>query len=169
MTPLVKIKRDPALSMRLRSSMLNLPAEMFRQFFDGRVPTLWEKSLCVEKSLQAMAAMDAYENDLYHVDVNYEPPYAHLAIRRHDGKPCKEWLHFQQIKNEIVGTENEAMELFPAESRLVDSTEQYHLWVHTDPNFRFPMGFGRRYVLSDPASRALLNGGRDTCARRVSS
>ena len=169
MTPLVKMERDPAFSMRLRHSLLNLPSEMFSQFFDGRVPTLWEKSLCVEKSLQAMAAVDVYENDIYHVDVNYEPPYAHLAIRRHDGLPCKEWLHFQQIKNEIIGTENEAMELFPAESRLVDSSEQYHLWVNTDPKFRFPMGFRSRYVLTDTASRARLNGNRVTNLSRVSS
>jgi len=167
MTPLVKIERDPAYAMRLRHSLLNLPPEMFAEFFNGRVPTLSEKAMCVEKSVQQMAAVEVYENDIYHVDVNYEPPYAHLAIRRHDGRPCKEWLHFQQIKNEIVGAENEAMELFPAESRLVDSTEQYHLWVHTDPHFRFPMGFKGRYVLTDPVARARLNGGRDVSARPV--
>ena len=161
MTRLVKVERDPALSMRLRHGLLNLPSEMFRQYFNGRVPTLWEKAICIERSLQSMAAIEVYENDLYHVDVNYTPPFVHLAIRRHDGFPCKDWPHFQMIKNQIVGPENEAMELFPAESRLVDSSEQYHLWVHTDPSFRFPLGFRDRYVLSDSASRALLNGGRE--------
>jgi len=67
-------------------------------------------------------------------------------------------LHFQQIKNEIIGPEYEATELYPAESRLVDSSEEYHLWVRTSPYHRFPVGFGRRFVLSDPASRATYNG-----------
>jgi hypothetical protein len=39
------------------------------------------------------------------------------------------WTHKQQIKNDICGKEAEAVELFPAHSRLVDSKNQYHLWV----------------------------------------
>ena len=158
MTPLVKKERDPAATMQLRLGLLRLPSEVFRDYFDGRIPTLMEKTICIEKAVQAMATVDVYENDLYHVGVNYAPPFAHLAIRRHDGKPCKEWLHFQRIKNEIIGAEHEAMELFPAESRLVDSAEEYHLWVHTSPAYRFPVGFGRRFVLTDPTSRAMCNG-----------
>jgi len=29
----------------------------------------------------------------------------------------------------IVGEEHEAFEVYPAESRLVDTANQYHLWV----------------------------------------
>ena len=161
MTPMVKIERDPASAMQLRQSMLRLPPEVFREYFDGRIPTLLEKTICIEKAVQTMAAVHVYENDLYHVDVNYTPPFAHLAIRRHDGLPCKEWMHFQQIKNEIIGPEHEAMELFPAESRLVNSANEYHLWVHTNSSYRFPVGFCRRFVLSDPAAgrRAMVRQG----------
>ena len=161
MTPLAKVERNPAASMQLRLNLLKQPPELFRQYFGGRLPTLMEKTICVEKAVQAMTMVQIYENDLYHVDVNYAPPYAHLAIRRHDGRPCKDWPHFQQIKNEIIGRENEAMELFPAESRLVDSADEYHLWVHTDSSFRFPVGFGNRFVLSEPTNRAMCEG-RDT-------
>jgi len=167
MTPLVKVERDPAASMQLRLRLLEQPPELFQQYFGGRIPTLWEKTICIEKAVQTMTMVQIYENDLYHVDVNFVPPFAHLAIRRHDGQPCKEWLHFQQIKNEIIGPENEAMELFPAESRLVDSADEYHLWVHTDPTFRFPIGFGSRFILTESKERAFCEG-RDTVTQAVS-
>jgi len=157
MTPFAKVERHPASSMYLRQRLLGLPPEYFRSHFNGRVPTLMEKTLCIEEAVQKMDILEAYRNDLYQVGVNFFPPFAHLAIRRHDGQPCKDWLHFQQIKNEIIGPEYEAIELYPAESRLVDSSEEYRLWVHTSPDYRFPVGFGRRFVLSDPASRATYN------------
>jgi len=52
-----------------------------------------------------------------------------LSIRRSDRKAMRDWRHFQWIKNDIVGTEREAFELFPRESRLVDTVNQYHLFV----------------------------------------
>jgi len=52
----------------------------------------------------------------------------------------------QRIKNEIVGPEHEAVELFPAESRLVDTSNQYHLWVLTSDENRWPFGFQTRLV-----------------------
>lgn len=64
----------------------------------------------------------------------------HLSIRRLDRKPLRDWREFQRIKNEICGPEHEAVELFPAESRLVDQANQYHLWV-LPPGVRFPFGF----------------------------
>jgi len=41
----------------------------------------------------------------------------------------KDWRHFQQIKNEICGPEREGFEVYPAESRLVDTSNKWHLWV----------------------------------------
>ena len=167
MRPLVKLERHPASSMHLRRRLLALPNDIFRHYFNGRMPTLMEKTICIEEAVQKMDFLEAYENDLYQVGVNFFPPFAHLVIRRHDGRPCKEWLHFQQIKNEIIGPENEAMELFPAESRLVDSADEYHLWVHTDPTFRFPIGFGSRFILTESKERAFCEG-RDTVTQAVS-
>jgi len=51
----------------------------------------------------------------------------HLSIKRLDKHPVRDWRHFQRIKNELIGEENEAVELYPAQSRLVDTTNQYHL------------------------------------------
>jgi hypothetical protein len=42
------------------------------------------------------------------------------------------------------------VELFPAESRLVDTANQYHLWVMADAEYRFPFGYQRRLVFEQP-------------------
>lgn len=62
---------------------------------------------------------------------------AHLSIRRNDRKPIKDWRHFQRIKNELAAPEWEGVEIYPAESRLVDCANQYHLWC-----FEQPLGIG---------------------------
>jgi len=82
---------------------------------------------------------------------------AHVSIRRQDRKPIHDWRIFQRIKNEVLGPECEAVELYPAESRLADSANQYHLWGSSDPTFRFPIGFPDRLVMEvgDPDSGAV--------------
>lgn len=85
-------------------------------------------------------------NNLYQVAVFRDGDWIHLSIKRQDRSATHDWRHLQRIKNEIVGPENEAVELFPAESRLVDAANQFHLWVLADPQARFPIGFGDRWV-----------------------
>jgi hypothetical protein len=88
-------------------------------------------------------------NDLYLVARRVFPgsPIVQLNIRRRDGKPIlRDWRHFQEIKNQLVGEECEGVELYPAESRLVDTSNKYHIWCHLDPKFRFPVGFDYRHV-----------------------
>jgi hypothetical protein len=83
-------------------------------------------------------------------------PMVQLNIRRRDGKPIfRDWRHFQWIKNELVGEECEAVELYPAESRLVDTSNKYHLWCFTDPNYRLPFGmtYGRDVIEEDKAKK----------------
>jgi hypothetical protein len=106
------------------------------------------------KSVEASAMnVDHYMNDTYHVAVRALPGAApdggdliHLSIKRHDREPIHDWRHLQQIKNELVDPECEAIELYPAESRRVDSANQYHLWVVLDKTYRFPIGWKERLV-----------------------
>lgn len=51
-----------------------------------------------------------------------------LVIRNRDHSAKHDWRDFQRIKNELLGTEEEAVELYPAESRLTDTKNEYHLW-----------------------------------------
>lgn len=67
-----------------------------------------------------------------------------LSIKRRDKKPLTSWSDKQDIKNQVVGKEHEAIELYPAESRRVDQSHQYHLWVIDDPEYRFSFGWNTR-------------------------
>jgi hypothetical protein len=79
----------------------------------------------------------------------------HLNIRRRDGKAIfRDWRVFQEIKNQLVGPEFEGVELYPAESRVVDTSNKYHLYVIDDPTFRFPFGWQKRDVVDATATDA---------------
>jgi len=89
-----------------------------------------------------------WRNDIYQVQRReMQGGMVHINIRRRDGGPIlRDWRHFQQIKNEMLGDECEAVELYPAESRKVDSSNKYHLWGYADPTWRFPIGMETRQV-----------------------
>jgi hypothetical protein len=73
-----------------------------------------------------------------------------LSIKRLDRAPVHDWRDLQRLKNEIVGPEVEAVELYPAESRLVDTSNQYALFCFTN-GLRLPFGYTQRLVMEhDP-------------------
>lgn len=102
-----------------------------------------------------------YINDIYQVHVSNVhkspnfPDVIHLSVKRLDKEPIKDWWDMQLIKNIFVGPENEGVELYPAESRLVDMANQYHIWVFADPNVRLPIGWTTRMVGSAEQAAAV--------------
>ena len=92
-------------------------------------------------------ALRIYKNDTYQVEWTPQGDKGvWLSIKRIDRELIHDWREMQEIKNELVGRECEGVELYPAESRRVDTANQYHLWCSNDPKFRFPMGFQERVV-----------------------
>lgn len=85
-----------------------------------------------------------YDNDTYEVICRDFPNgLTHLSIKRKDRAPIRDWRHLQQMKNETCGPEREGLELYPAESRLVDGANEYHMFVlpeGTDVGLGFPTG-----------------------------
>ncbi len=65
----------------------------------------------------------------------------HLSIRRQDREACHDWRHFQQIKNDICGPQYEGLELYPAERRVLDAANQYHLYVIMNDGAEVPVGY----------------------------
>jgi len=63
----------------------------------------------------------------------------HLSISRKDGMPTHNWWDLMHIKNEVLGEEVEACELYPANSRLVDEENVYHLFALPE-GMSFPFG-----------------------------
>jgi len=91
---------------------------------------------------------ECWMNDLYVVLVIRDEQHGfgddikmdYLSIRRVDREPVRNWRHIQEIKNQLVGPECEGFEMYPAESRVADCANQYHVYVFTDPEARIPIG-----------------------------
>ena len=78
-----------------------------------------------------------------------------LSIKRHDKGAQRDWRDLQSIKNDIVGPEAEAIEIYPAESRLMDTANQTPLFaLHKE----FPVGFTQRVIRG--ADQTLRLGGK---------
>jgi|KBSMisStandDraft_5_1062788.scaffolds.fasta_scaffold1116739_1 hypothetical protein len=96
-----------------------------------------------------------FTNNLYQVEVSGvtvedwfgqgQKKMLQLCVRRRDGGMIWDWRHLQQIKNELTGTDTEGVQLFPAESRKVDASNKWHIWVLADGT-KFPFGWTHRDV-----------------------
>lgn len=97
------------------------------------------------KMMSNVLADEVYLNDEYQVAVRrftiMGTPMVHLSIKRVDKEPARDWRDLQEIKNQLVGPECEGVELFPKESRLVDTVNQTHLWCMAEKGRQFPWGF----------------------------
>lgn len=129
----------------------------FRELNVGRLTESQLQAIAARYGITAEQAAEHYDstgedrvfqNDVYQVIVRPAPAFMNhqnfaglmwLSIRRRDGKPVRSWPDLQEIKNAFLGKQGEAIEVFPAESRKVDSVNQYHLFGA--PHMRAPFGF----------------------------
>lgn len=127
---------------------------------------LVEKGVSEDDALRAVEEeisrnQNMWENDTYNVIVREAeieegsgfPEMIWLSIKRLDKEPIHDWRDLQEIKNQLIGEENEAVELYPSESRLVDQANQYHLFVLKDSTIKFPFGFKHRVVGTSEEAR----------------
>jgi hypothetical protein len=101
-----------------------------------------------------------WKNDRY-TAIKYPPDGGNitwLSIRRNDRRAIHDWRDLQQVKNDLVGAQREAIELYPAESRLMDTANQYHLWVLPEGE-RMPVGWTRR-IVTDATGHIEIDGQR---------
>jgi hypothetical protein len=102
---------------------------------------------------------EVWMNDLYQVTVDYmvsdlpDAPQGrdgmlHLSIHTHSRDPVRQWRHLQAIKNEVAGEDRSAVEIFPREDHLVDTSNEYHLWV-LPTGVDLPFAWKDRFVSSD--------------------
>jgi hypothetical protein len=76
------------------------------------------------------------------------PVVVHIAIQKRGmGRMgVDRWDVFMEIKNQIIGKNCEAVEIYPAEDRLRNRANMYHLWGFADPDFRLPFGLQNHVV-----------------------
>jgi hypothetical protein len=87
---------------------------------DGAKPTIWGNTLV------SAGVYDVKEG------------VKHISYHRRDRAPVRDWRIGQRIKNQLAGPEWEAVELYPAESRVVDTSNEYHLFAFDGD---LPFGF----------------------------
>lgn len=136
--------------------------------FQRAVPTHNERARAIDPAAydSMRAEFDTgdcvlFHNSHYHVHVRYlngagnHAGWLHLSIRHNDRRAVRDWRQFQRIKNELAGVEREALEIYPAESRLVDEANSYHLWVMPEGE-KVPVGWnvGRMVMTSAEAAEA---------------
>lgn len=86
-------------------------------------------------------------DDLIHVD-ELKGRCVWLSIKRRDKRPVNNWQDMQTMKNRLVGVNFDAIQMFPAESRMVNTANQYHLIVLPE-DANFPFGWGSRFVVTE--------------------
>jgi hypothetical protein len=113
-----------------------------------------------EEMLKWRAETKCFVNDIYQVNVKEIKGedghyWMYLSIKRRDKKPIHDWRALQRIKNELIGEEFEAIEIYPRESELVDEANQYHLWVMEKGRIS-PVGFRYGRMTCTPEEAALV-------------
>lgn len=62
-------------------------------------------------------------------DVHHAPGWKRLSIKRHDDREMQGWDLLHRIKNETVGPEARAVEMYPPALAVVDVANMRHLWI----------------------------------------
>ena len=111
-----------------------------------------------EAEVQRIVALErsakVYRSDKYQVNVYEKQPgfgtnaMTWLSIKRVDKEPIHDWRDLQEIKSTILGPDVEAIELYPMESRKVDTANQFHLWCFP-AGTKVPIGWTTGLVLDD--------------------
>ena len=135
----------------LQRAQIVIPPEKRERLIQDNMKAFHTTREEVEKVLADAEKKETWMNDVYQVTkTTVGAGLAWLSIKRIDQEVCHDWRDFQQIKNQLVGPECEGVEMYTAESRLVDTSNQYHLWVFTNPKYRFPWGFDTgRFILNE--------------------
>jgi len=54
----------------------------------------------------------------------------HVRIHRKDSKPICNWIHLQEIKDLLIGSNKIAIQVFPKSSDLINNGNTYHLFSY---------------------------------------
>ena len=154
MTPFVECETD---AIKDRSAFINDLARRLK--LAGQKPN--KRYLVKEYHRQRRYRM--FKNDKYTVildprvdDMLTPDPrikVLHLSIRHNDRSAGMDWREFQQIKSEIVGPHHEGLMLYPSEDRLVDCSNQYHIFIpvsETGEPLGIPFGWNTERVTITP-------------------
>ena len=114
-----------------------------------------------KKFLRTVFNQEVWENSLYNATINrkmnkaFGAEITEIAITRKDKDAIHDWRHFQQIKNDLVGENVEAIEIYPNEKRLMDTANTY--WLYAFPkDYMLPFGFNTKRNIADAQTASAM-------------
>lgn len=78
------------------------------------------------------ALVGCWRNNVFSVQAFARGDATQLVVRRHDGGEVHGWSDLQRVKNEVVGPDRVAIEVYPRDSDVVDHANLRHLFVLPD-------------------------------------
>lgn len=81
-----------------------------------------------EAKLKSPLMVKFLVNNLFSIQLYEVNGLSLWGIRRHDQSTNIPWETKQRIKNEVIGFDKSAVEVFPSTSKLVDQANMYWLW-----------------------------------------
>jgi hypothetical protein len=126
-----------------------LPSTPFQRLRPAEVPI----------PLQQIGISEAWTNESYDVLVRRykkgffikNSPYVVLSIINADQSARRDFRDFQAIKNQLCGKDWEGIELYPAESRLKDPSNEFFMWCLPPGLLKFGLPGGRKVVKAKDA------------------
>jgi hypothetical protein len=85
-------------------------------------------------NLRMRFASRLFANNVYFVywhdvDLPHLGRTVRLGCLRRDGSRVHRWADLQRIKDEILGPDARAVEIYPPRGQLLDDVNMYHLWA----------------------------------------
>jgi hypothetical protein len=94
---------------------------------------------------QDMTKPGWWGNNILSVHVSHHGDVVHIEYHRRDRAPIRDWRVGQRLKNQLAGPEYEGIEIYPAESRVVDESNEFHIWCVP---WQLPYGFDQESRLT---------------------
>jgi len=112
------------------------PAEAWRPLYRAAVT----RSRLTAETAPVPDGYEIYGNDLYTVTVLPLGPVGGkvLSYHRHDRRCGPDWRHEQLIKNQVAGEEAWGVSIYPPESRLLDTANEFWIFCQPAGTFRLP-------------------------------
>lgn len=115
---------------------------------ESKTPTRMETDFPYDyRNKQEIVTRFVFRNNKYNGFMwVFEDGSAHVSFKRNDRAAARDWREFMAIKNDLVGLDREAIEIYPSEANLVDAANEYHLWIYP-PGVVSGMGFAKSEIL----------------------
>lgn len=126
-------KADFRKALAEPSKDIRLGMELWQPLQSAPLSQINEQRLGKFMSPFPVKEMGLWRNDQWQVLVSEGKPDKNGIVMLHllaypAGEHRDHWAVLQQIKNEVLGEEQEMCQLYPAESRMVNAQPMYHLW-----------------------------------------